>query len=434
MKIITTRYGKKWGLEMLEALLNSMARNMPGQKLTILSDVQHIPFQKNWPADSFEVVSFPVDDYGPEMPNFGPFCPKTELVSLYLDMLPDGETVLFMDGDCIVLHDLATIAEYVKAADFAYTPRPGKYPLNTGVFYIKASDLTRRFAQRWAQRTREWADREREALRIHGGVDQASLSDCLDEFGHEIHAVPMPYEEWNLCQDWHKFRGGQEEPRPTRVVHLKGWPLHDKLSRHMLDDVEPFVRDIWNQYRPRKRWEEILRRLPADAPSDVIEIGTWHGDTALGVLAGNPHVQFWAVDPYRQPDADSEYVKSGCTVANRKQAAFEAAMENMLKRTKPYHNRLTFIRETSECASRTIQNVEFFDLIYIDADHSYAGCKADIALWADRVAPGGILCGHDYEHPFRPDFGVERAVDEFAQGRGLTVEVGDDLTWFIRMP
>jgi len=39
----------------------------------------------------------------------------------------------------------------------------------------------------------------------------------------------------------------------------------------------------------------------------------------------------------------------------------------------------------------------YFDLIFIDGDHSYASTKEDIQLWMSKVRIGGILCGHDCE-------------------------------------
>jgi predicted O-methyltransferase YrrM len=38
-----------------------------------------------------------------------------------------------------------------------------------------------------------------------------------------------------------------------------------------------------------------------------------------------------------------------------------------------------------------------FDLVFIDADHSYDSVRNDVAAWRSKVRHGGILCGHDCE-------------------------------------
>jgi len=35
-------------------------------------------------------------------------------------------------------------------------------------------------------------------------------------------------------------------------------------------------------------------------------------------------------------------------------------------------------------------------LLFVDGDHRYATVKADIANWASKIAPGGIVAFHDY--------------------------------------
>lgn len=40
---------------------------------------------------------------------------------------------------------------------------------------------------------------------------------------------------------------------------------------------------------------------------------------------------------------------------------------------------------------------EMFDLVFIDADHTYRYIKHDIDNLFQNVRVGGILCGHDYE-------------------------------------
>jgi hypothetical protein len=38
----------------------------------------------------------------------------------------------------------------------------------------------------------------------------------------------------------------------------------------------------------------------------------------------------------------------------------------------------------------------FFQIVFIDADHSYDAVRRDIHAWAPKVAFPGVLCGHDF--------------------------------------
>ena len=56
----------------------------------------------------------------------------------------------------------------------------------------------------------------------------------------------------------------------------------------------------------------------------------------------------------------------------------------------------------------------YFDWLYIDADHSYEGCLADLMAADRKVRVGGKIAGHDYGPGFP---GVVRAVAEFCHIR-----------------
>ena len=60
------------------------------------------------------------------------------------------------------------------------------------------------------------------------------------------------------------------------------------------------------------------------------------------------------------------------------------------------------------------------DLLFIDGDHSYEGCAADIAAWHDRVVPGGSIVFHD---SYQGSYGVQRAVTEFFANAHSTFEI-----------
>lgn len=57
------------------------------------------------------------------------------------------------------------------------------------------------------------------------------------------------------------------------------------------------------------------------------------------------------------------------------------------------------------------------DFVYIDGDHSYEACLADLEAYFPKVKRSGILSGHDYLNGSLPqgEFGVKRAVGEFVR-------------------
>ena len=72
------------------------------------------------------------------------------------------------------------------------------------------------------------------------------------------------------------------------------------------------------------------------------------------------------------------------------------------------------------------------DVVYIDADHSYEGCKIDLELAYKKVKPGGWICGHDYlicgdKTKSLYNFGVRRAVNELCKEKNLKIQaLGQD--------
>lgn len=58
------------------------------------------------------------------------------------------------------------------------------------------------------------------------------------------------------------------------------------------------------------------------------------------------------------------------------------------------------------------------NVIFIDGDHTYEGCKADIDNWYPQMAPKGVILFHDCD---ASSPGVEKAVAEFAKDKKLKV-------------
>lgn len=70
-----------------------------------------------------------------------------------------------------------------------------------------------------------------------------------------------------------------------------------------------------------------------------------------------------------------------------------------------------------------------YDLVFLDADHTYEFVLADIMAWKPLLRPGGILCGHDWGQKDHP--GVEQAVRRLLPGAAC---VPGSTVWWRKAP
>jgi uncharacterized protein related to proFAR isomerase len=74
----------------------------------------------------------------------------------------------------------------------------------------------------------------------------------------------------------------------------------------------------------------------------------------------------------------------------------------------------------------------YFDFVYIDADHTESAVYADLLAWYSKVRPGGVLAGHDYCEctlGCGVKFGVIPAVNKFVKENSLSLHVDNELPW-----
>jgi hypothetical protein len=79
----------------------------------------------------------------------------------------------------------------------------------------------------------------------------------------------------------------------------------------------------------------------------------------------------------------------------------------------------------------------YFDLVYIDADHTLEGCYRDICDWYPKIKPGKFLLGDDFRNKMthtRVRFGVVDAVSRFAREMNLSFFVFQPSKWGIIKP
>ena len=156
--------------------------------------------------------------------------------------------------------------------------------------------------------------------------------------------------------------------------------------------------------------KELARALP---PSPVvINIGAGGGTSGLAFMEARPDMHLVTID------IQDESSPFGCLEAER-QMFFEAGFPLPTQQWRQLHGDSKSVPWPSDA---------LVDMVFIDGDHSYEGCRGDIFVWKPRIKPGGVLAIHDFAkfevfrgkpiegapHPQQWD-GVDRAVAELVK-------------------
>lgn len=162
-----------------------------------------------------------------------------------------------------------------------------------------------------------------------------------------------------------------------------------------------------------------------------VEVGVHRGELSAALLAYFKDLTLYMVDSWTTHDKSSPYRKSGDGLSK---LSNDQQVENAVAARKAVEfagsrARIMWMQSHVAASAFNGQRVSF---VFIDADHSYEGVKADLEAWYPIVERGGLICGHDYLHKREirnGAFGVKRAVDEFAVKHGLDVKVHGTVWW-----
>jgi predicted O-methyltransferase YrrM len=159
--------------------------------------------------------------------------------------------------------------------------------------------------------------------------------------------------------------------------------------------------------------DQILALLEQHQPRVVVELGTHYGASAIAMARV---VRQWGgtitcVDTWYgvpRPGRPMKPVKLLACASNCVIADVSASVR-------------LIVAETG-AAGRAWQGPPI-DALYVDADHSEAGCLADLETWGPHVRSGGLLLGDDGDHPKYP--GVRIAWERYAQEIGMALTFGE---------
>lgn len=126
---------------------------------------------------------------------------------------------------------------------------------------------------------------------------------------------------------------------------------------------------------------------------DVLEVGSFMGLSAFCMAIVAKSVT--CVDTFKANSAGQQQMPDLTTY------------DTFISAVRRFRNVTHFVG-TSEQAAAVIPSD--YDMVFLDAMHTYEDVKADLERWWPRIRPGGILVCHDYGHDHFP--GVKQAVDE----------------------
>ena len=182
----------------------------------------------------------------------------------------------------------------------------------------------------------------------------------------------------------------------------------------------------WEQVPGWHDWGWLLDEVVRTAPKEAIlvEIGVAFGKSLAHLIvlaAARPDLRIFGVDPWLPQD----WVERDCEPYMTAPGGFFGNFLDQIRTHCPeVLERANVLRATSERAARMFSHEECH-FVYLDGDHSEEAVRADIAAWLPKIAPGGMIAGHDFggDHT-----GVEPAVRAAFGTRFVT----RGSTWMVR--
>ncbi|MHC4431724.1 MAG: class I SAM-dependent methyltransferase, partial [Planctomycetota bacterium] len=171
------------------------------------------------------------------------------------------------------------------------------------------------------------------------------------------------------------------------------------------------VRSVLHQTHPDELQElanivAIKAKEKPDKQLKIIEIGSWVGESAIAMSTGLGPAggEIYCIDHFRGNEDD--HTGEWAQAAGGEESLVEHFKQNVGERL---DKTIKLIQSDSLSVAKNLTQPTEADIIFIDGEHTYEACKADIEAWLPHLAKDGWLMGHDYSRIFP---GVVQAVDE----------------------
>jgi predicted O-methyltransferase YrrM len=159
----------------------------------------------------------------------------------------------------------------------------------------------------------------------------------------------------------------------------------------------------------------------------IAEVGVYEAGHAGSILECAERIidKMYLVDPWTEYGALGQIDSRDVVMSAVNQKRWDKIARHVYQFGMAHPDIVRIIRLPSiDAAELFADNV--FDLVYIDADHSYLPLLQDIISWLPKIKDSGIISGHDFT-PRWPD--VCRAVEEIFGQNARHIAGGGQ--WFV---
>lgn len=176
---------------------------------------------------------------------------------------------------------------------------------------------------------------------------------------------------------------------------------------------------------PGWMWDQELEWLAKSAQDHklIVEIGSFLGRSTRA-LGENTPGKVYAVDDFNGTGIEFKPDGRPFTQQDRESifSYFNINLGDLIADEKVIPVKISYDTIEMSGALGLLQP----DMVFIDGDHSYPAVCRDIRYWKPRLAPGGLLCGHDF--CYEP---VANAVKEILVDNGISVTSAPSTSiWF----
>jgi cephalosporin hydroxylase len=190
----------------------------------------------------------------------------------------------------------------------------------------------------------------------------------------------------------------------TRFDQIRRFTLEDHSLEELLDLVFTYAYGFFEPIQIRDEILEALRQIQVLRPRYVVELGTAHGGTLLlWSRVAHPEATLITIDlPGGQFGGGSSILRVP-----------------LIRRLGLPRQKIHIIRADSHSGgtleqTRTYLDGHAADFLFIDADHTESGVRADYRMYSPLVRPGGIIGFHDIAIQ-SPEYGVQTLWKELSE-------------------